>query len=151
MNFFHDNCLISKRNWLYIKRKIFVMTLLNYSARRTLLPYVPSALRALVTHMPRALSVLVASVYRVLRPLVPYMLSCVTCFRASRVQRTLVPHVPCALRFLVILLPRASRSLLLLIPYLLQVLQAYLNFLQPMVKLIIVIRHFLRNNVFAMV
>ena len=86
-----------------------------------------------------------------------YVLSCPTCSSALlapvlhvfNVLLYLTCLVPCVFSWY--FLPRASRSLLLLIPYLLQVLQAYLNFLQPMVKLFIVIRHFLRNNVFAMV
>lgn len=87
----------------------------------------PGALRALVPRVSLVcyvLSCLVHYVPSCFTCLIPYVLLCLTCFtasrasyimccRASRVLRTLVPHVSFALPFLVLLLPRAVRFLLL--------------------------------------
>ena len=137
--------------------------------------YVPRTIGAPVPHVSRAIYAFVLDVSRVLHALVLYVLSYLTCSRASRVLRTLVLHVCCALRTLVLFVPRDERALLLLSPHLLLVFKAYhtqmhlqycsfhvlwllcfwclssLSFLQSGLRLIIVICHFLKRNAITMV
>ena len=100
------------------------------SLRATLL-YVGCAPRALVSHVPHTKRAFMLDVSLALCASCPtYSLasrvSCFTCSRASCVLRVLVPllpHVSCALRVLMLLVHRALRALVLLIPHLCQVLQ----------------------------
>ena len=79
----------------------------------TSVPQVPRAIRALVLDVPLALR---APGFQV-----P---GAFTCSRVLRVLGTLVPHVSCALCFLVLFVPCAVRSFLVIVPHLLQLFQA---------------------------
>ena len=81
--------------------KPLITAILHESAKlrttRALMPYVPRALRALVPHVPRVICALALDVPRASRA------SYLMCSCASLVLRTLLPHVSCALHFLVLL------------------------------------------------
>ena len=87
------------------------MSLLNYVPYMLWCPTCSRVLRAPVPHVPYMPCALRSS--------------CQASSRVSRVLRALVPHLSCVLRVLGLLVPWTLRALLLLVPDLLQVFQAY--------------------------
>ena len=116
----------------------------------TLVSYVPLALRALVLHVLRNLRVLVSYVLSCLARFVPYLLPFLTClvsYVLAWFVRSAISCLTCLMfsstsRVFCLTLSRAARASCFC--YL-----NYLSFLQPGLRLIILICHFLKSSFFA--
>ena len=125
----------------------------------TLVPYVPLALRALVLHVLRNLRVLVSYMLSCLACFVPYLLPCLTClvfYVLTWFVRSAISCLTCFMfsslfffflfsstsRVFCRAFSRAARASCFC--YL-----NYLSFLQPGLRLIILICHFLKSSFFA--
>lgn len=129
-NFNDANKSIIKTSFL--KNRLSLVTFddsAKLGATGAIVPYVSCAWRTHLADVPRAWRASCLKCSSCLTCLMPYVLRVsralyFTCSCASRVSRTLIPHVSLALGFLLLIVLRGVRVLLLLSPLLFQVFQA---------------------------